>query len=340
MFLGVRSRRRFAVCTMMALIRTAYTQIQTRSGRRFFDRRHCRTSWCGRLGISLVIAVVICSALLVGAQQSSGSENGGRDYGFIAPGGPGQSGDIGLDLAYFRGYLTDTKNVVASALPWRPSDWLKVSLVVGATLMLADEDEDIQSWLQGRRGDDSNLLAELGKPLGDGRYALPALGLLYCYGRFSGNDRVRRTALLGVESAVVSGAITGAIKYVSHKHRPTSSQVDDIPWGGPAFSAAHLSFPSGHSACAFAISTVVATEYRDNAFVPPFAYGAAALCAFSRLNDNAHWLSDVVVGSLIGHFTARAIVARRGCGTANQSRFRIGPHITDRSTGLSLSYSF
>jgi membrane-associated phospholipid phosphatase len=182
------------------------------------------------------------------------------------------------------------------------------------------------------------MFASIGKPMGDGRYILPALGALYCYGRFTGNNRARRTALLGFESAVISGAITGGIKYLSHKQRPSSRYVDDIPWGGPALSAADVSFPSGHSACAFAVCTVLASEYSDNSLVPPLAYGVAALCAFSRLNDNAHWLSDVIVGSAIGHFTARAVIRMHG--GSNGRHFSVAPVVSRGSPGLSLSYRF
>jgi membrane-associated phospholipid phosphatase len=39
------------------------------------------------------------------------------------------------------------------------------------------------------------------------------------------------------------------------------------------------------------------------------AYGIATLTALSRVNDNAHWASDVFFGAIIGYFTAKAIMA-------------------------------
>ena len=229
-------------------------------------------------------------------------------------GGTGQQRcrELSLNIDYLRGCVTDAGNVLACAVPSRPMDWLKSSLVLAATLRLADEDEDIQAWLQARRDGRSNTVAGIGKPFGDGKFILPALGVAYFYGRFSQDRRLQRTALLGCESVVVSGAITGVIKYLSHKQRPSSGVEDDIPWAGPALATAHVSFPSGHSACAFALGTVLALEYGDKTLVAPVAYGAATLCAFSRLNDNAHWLSDVIVGAAIGHLTAKAIVRRHG----------------------------
>jgi hypothetical protein len=128
--------------------------------------------------------------------------------------------EVPLNVKYLKGYISDTKAIAVSPLSWRPSDFLSLSLAVCAALTLADEDRDIQAWVQSNRSDDSNMVADLARPIGDGKYALPALGVLYCYGRFTGNDRVRRTALLSLESIAVSGAITGAVKYVTHKQRP------------------------------------------------------------------------------------------------------------------------
>jgi membrane-associated phospholipid phosphatase len=210
--------------------------------------------------------------------------------------------------------------------------------MIGVTASLAEEDGDLQVWIQSRRSGDLDKLARVGKPFGDGRYVLPSLGLLYCLGRMSGSERARETALLGLESVVVSGAITGAMKLLSHKHRPSSGRSEDVPWGGPALSTSHLSFPSGHSSCAFAVGTVVAMEYGDYPLVPHLAYGAAALCAFSRVNDNAHYLSDVIVGSVIGHLTARYVVGRHG--RIYKSRVAIRPHVSHRGPGLALSYTF
>lgn len=288
-----------------------------------------------RLITLLVVALVMVSPGAAGAQPRDAGRVG--DLG-DAPASGDRSGPVNLDLDYFRGYLHDTRHMAASALAWRPADWLRLSLVVGVTLRLADEDGDLKVWMQNKRSNSTNTVAAVGRPFGDGRYVLPALGTLYCYGRLSGNGRAQRVALLGCESVVISGAITGAVKYLSHKRRPSSVETDEIPWGGPAASTAHLSFPSGHSACAFAVGTVFAKEYEDTPLVPLLAYTAATLCAYSRVNDNAHWVSDVVVGSVIGHLTARAVVARHG--GVRTTRLGLEPVLGERGTGLSLSYRF
>lgn len=58
------------------------------------------------------------------------------------------------------------------------------------------------------------------------------------------------------------------------------------------------SFPSGHTSAAFATATMLQMWYGPAAGVP--AYAIAALTAFQRMDDNQHWLSDVLMGAGIG----------------------------------------
>ncbi|MFW6269745.1 MAG: phosphatase PAP2 family protein, partial [Bacillota bacterium] len=68
------------------------------------------------------------------------------------------------------------------------------------------------------------------------------------------------------------------------------------------------SFPSGHATGSFATATVLANHYPE---LGKFAYTWASLVAISRMYEDAHWFSDVVVGSAIGYFTARQTLGLR-----------------------------
>lgn len=186
-------------------------------------------------------------------------------------------------------------------------EWVKASLVLGITAGLYVFDEDIQQWAQDNRGTTTDEIAKYAKPFGDYKQVTPPLAALLVYGHFGKHERVKRTALMGIESLVVTGIITQTLKYAGHRHRPSSGDPSDT-WDGPSVSASYHSFPSGHASTAFSVSTVVALEYDDYPFVPPLAYGIATLTALSRVNDNRHWASDVFLGSALGYFTARAVV--------------------------------
>lgn len=206
--------------------------------------------------------------------------------------------ELKLNRDYFEGYISDIKSILISPSHWQRLDWIKASLIVGIATGLYTQDQKIQDWVQEGRSSTSDKISKFAKPFGDGRYTLPGLGALYLYGHFLEDEKAQRTALLGLKSFVVSGLLIQVMKFSGHRHRPSSGAPYNM-WDGPGFSTSNLSFPSGHASSAFAIATVIASEYRDKAFIRPLAYGIATLTAFSRVNDNAHWASDVFLVLLL-----------------------------------------
>jgi len=79
------------------------------------------------------------------------------------------------------------------------------------------------------------------------------------------------------------------IKDATRRHRPFVHQL------GPTTST--YSFPSGHSATAFACATVLAA-FAPRLRVPLFVL--AILIALSRLYNGDHYPTDVVAGALLG----------------------------------------
>ena len=63
------------------------------------------------------------------------------------------------------------------------------------------------------------------------------------------------------------------------------------------------SFPSGHTSHSFTIATIVNELYGDQIGIA--AYCLAALVAASRINDNKHYLSDVIFGAGLGTVVGR-----------------------------------
>lgn len=57
-----------------------------------------------------------------------------------------------------------------------------------------------------------------------------------------------------------------------------------------------MSFPSGHTANAFAGATILSIEYKDKyPWVPYVAYGMASGVGVMRIANNRHYISDVLL---------------------------------------------
>lgn len=88
-----------------------------------------------------------------------------------------------------------------------------------------------------------------------------------------------------IKATAYSTIVTSALKYTIREPRPNAANEKN-------------SFPSGHSTTAFAFSGYVAAEHG-------WGWGSAALLlstftAYSRINDNRHYLHDVMAGATIG----------------------------------------
>jgi membrane-associated phospholipid phosphatase len=67
------------------------------------------------------------------------------------------------------------------------------------------------------------------------------------------------------------------------------------------------SFPSMHTAVAFACAELFRQEYKDESIWYGIAgYGIATGCGFLRVYNNKHWLSDTLAGAGLGILSAQA----------------------------------
>lgn len=134
---------------------------------------------------------------------------------------------------------------------------------------------------------------------------------MYLGGRFTGDNYAKQSGLFATEALGDAMIADYALKSVFGRLHPS-----DIPAHGdfthtwfkyPApLSSNPGSFPSGHSALAFAVASVLARRYPRHRWVPWVVYGAATIVALSRIPDQAHFASDVfggaALGFAIGHF--------------------------------------
>jgi membrane-associated phospholipid phosphatase len=135
-------------------------------------------------------------------------------------------------------------------------------------------------------------------------------GLTYAFGRVKGSRRAEDIGLHSVESVLLAGAITGVTKMVAGRARPYKDTANSRNFGLlRGFQGTdYQSFPSGHTAAAFAFASIVSAEtahWWPNSKWPigTVMYGGAALTGVSRIYNQFHWASDVVSGAAIGTLT-------------------------------------
>ena len=210
-----------------------------------------------------------------------------------------------LNKTYLKSYWHDSKSFVVSLAKWKSKQWIELGVVAGAGVLAYTQDEKIQKYFVGHQSETAdNLSKYVFEPFG--RFAPVLIGSLYLGGRLAKDNRLAGTSLTAAKAFVVSAVAAGIVKQLTHRHRPYQ---DDIPdhanWDGPFSSIEYTSFPSGHATSAFSMATVYAMEYSSTIWVPLLSYTLATGTAVSRLYDNKHWASDVVIGSALGFVTGR-----------------------------------
>jgi membrane-associated phospholipid phosphatase len=70
-------------------------------------------------------------------------------------------------------------------------------------------------------------------------------------------------------------------------------------------------FPSGHTIAAWSVATVIAKQYKNYKIVPILAYTAATGVGLSRITQDAHWMSDVIIGAAMGYTIGSFIAKER-----------------------------
>jgi membrane-associated phospholipid phosphatase len=111
-------------------------------------------------------------------------------------------------------------------------------------------------------------------------YALDAFGV------HSRTDVVNRSAIL-MKGEFFMLAATYAGKTLSHELRPDGSDFS--------------SFPSGHTAQAFAAATFLSEEYKNRIkWMPYAAYALASVVGGLRIANNKHYVNDVIAGAGVG----------------------------------------
>jgi membrane-associated phospholipid phosphatase len=109
--------------------------------------------------------------------------------------------------------------------------------------------------------------------------------------------RGRRAAARGLASVVVTSSVVNlALKPLGARRRPDRA-LHRVPIGRYVDMPRSTSFPSGHSASAFAFASGVGHAY-PAAGVP--LHVAAALVAYSRVHTGVHYPIDAIAGAVLG----------------------------------------
>jgi membrane-associated phospholipid phosphatase len=236
--------------------------------------------------------------------------------------------------------LHDTVAVFTAPEAWDGQDWmycgLAVAAVAGSAVLL---DRPVHNLMVRNARSSWDQPAQQIQKLGTS-YAVALAGGFYLTGWATGKDEVRATGTDAISASLITGAlIVPASKYVIGRAAPDSGAG---PTSFKAFGGGDNSFPSGHTTEAFTLASVIASHYTD-AWVQVASYGMASLVGVARLEQNAHWTSDVVAGGILGTVVGKAVVRMNQRIRENDHaglEFSVVPEVRPGYRGLQASLRF
>jgi membrane-associated phospholipid phosphatase len=133
---------------------------------------------------------------------------------------------------------------------------------------------------------------------GDGLFII-ALALILFF------SKKRFLSLMIISSYALSGIIVQVLKFFIDEARPAYYLAKtNYPYFIDGVTLHNLhSFPSGHSTSAFALATALGFAVKNKNYSILFLL-MAALAGYSRIYLGQHFMNDVLVGSIIGMFSA------------------------------------
>lgn len=202
--------------------------------------------------------------------------------------------------------------------------------IAGAVGLTYAFDKQIQEKLTARSNSSLKRAADAGSLTGDPFLHLGLATLVYGGAILADSAKWKETGEMMGEALILADASTFFVKETAGRGRPnmTSPKGDFKPFG---FKKDYDSLPSMHTSSSFALASVLAATSESLAMKAAY-YAAASFVGFSRVYQNKHWASDVILGAALGELCGRVVTSYH----ANRNRLTLAPRAYENGAGLAV----
>jgi membrane-associated phospholipid phosphatase len=226
----------------------------------------------------------------------------------------------------------DSSQAQKKSFHWKTSEWIIPPLLIATGAVIACDKDFDDSFLNNQkiREERNKHFPTFSNSADNFLQYVPAVAVfaLGVCGVKGKNDLPNQLAII-IKTEILMTAITTPLKIITAEPRPNSGTKN--------------SFPSGHTAQAFAAATFLAKEYgHKSVWYSIGAYSLATGVGAMRILNDRHWLSDVVAGAGIGILTTNLVYAthKYKWGKKKNNQLTVTPTYGAGNTGVYMCYKF
>jgi hypothetical protein len=204
--------------------------------------------------------------------------------------------------------------------------------VTGAAGLTYIFDDNIRNKLQGNKSNGMDKATDAGSLVGNPFLHLGIAAAVYGGGIIWDSPVWKESGEMLGEAALLADAATFVLKQAVGRARPFVNG-DKGRFRPGQFSSDYDSMPSMHTSSSFAMASVMAAASESMA-TKALYYSAATFVGFSRIYQDKHWASDVVLAAAIGELCGRIVTSAHVKNGKN--KVSLVPLVSENSAGLAL----
>jgi len=207
----------------------------------------------------------------------------------------------------FTQFWNETGSFIKQPTKWEGSDWLKLGVIgAGSFLLIETVDQPARDLAFQDRSYVKSVPIEAGRIWGELYSPVLLFAGFAAHSLITNDNSTRKIAYEIGQSCLYAGAIEYVLKTSFGRARPYMKQGKSS-YRPFSFSDDYHSFPGGHAAAAFALSTVLSRNAGPT-WLKILAYVPAAITPISRVYQDEHWVSSCFMGAAIGYFVSDWVV--------------------------------
>jgi len=219
------------------------------------------------------------------------------------------SSNFGQSKYNFSQFGEETVDFLKQPTNWEGEDWLKLGIIsAGTFLLIQTVDQQVRDAAKKDQRYFKSIPIEFGRIWGEGYTPILLSAGFSLHSALANDIRTSKVAFEIGQATLYSGAVIFLLKTAFGRSRPyTDEGITSFSPFTTIFSGHNKSLPSGHSAVAFVLSTVLSRNANTD-FLKGLAYLPAALTLISRVYQDHHWVSDTFLGAVLGYLIATWVV--------------------------------